>query len=142
MLLGRKRRSVPAIDEAEDGGRAIAIEEGISALVFSYAAEHDYLEGVEHVDHELPQAIKVMVSLLEVGDHRAADWEKAILEGFAAWRAVRAADGGFPPSGHGQPHAAGAHLRPSAARRKRPNPVPGPTEAAGSEGAAPAADAP
>ena len=94
MLLGRKRRSVPAIDEAEDGGRAIAIEEGISALVFSYAAEHDYLEGVEHVDHELPQAIKVMVSLLEVGDHRAADWEKAILEGFAAWRAVRAADGG------------------------------------------------
>ncbi|GAA1963567.1 nucleoside triphosphate pyrophosphohydrolase family protein [Catenulispora subtropica] len=94
MLLGRKRRSVPTVDEAEDGGRAIAIEEGISALVFSYAVEHDYLEGVEHVDHELLQAIKVMVALLEVSAHRAADWEKAILEGFAAWRAVRAAGGG------------------------------------------------
>ena len=94
MLLGRKRRSVPSVDEAEDGGRAIAIEEGISALVFSYAAEHDYLEGIEHVDYELLQAIKVMVALLEVGAHRAADWERAILEGFAAWRAVHAAGGG------------------------------------------------
>ena len=39
-LLGRKRRSDPQIDEAEDGGRAIVIEEGIAALVFAYAASH------------------------------------------------------------------------------------------------------
>ncbi|MFE9952953.1 hypothetical protein ACFYRJ_36575 [Streptomyces sp. NPDC005531] len=42
MLLGRKRRSRPGIDETEDGGRAIAIEEGISALVFSYGSCHHY----------------------------------------------------------------------------------------------------
>lgn len=94
MLLGRKRRSNPRIDEAEDGGRAIAIEEGISALVFAYAAEHNHLDGVEHVDHELLQTIKGMVSLFEVSAHRSADWEKAILEGFRAWRELRAAGGG------------------------------------------------
>jgi hypothetical protein len=37
--MKRKRRSNPNIDLAEDGGRAIAIEEGISALVFAYASE-------------------------------------------------------------------------------------------------------
>jgi NTP pyrophosphatase (non-canonical NTP hydrolase) len=95
MLLGRKRRSDPRIDEAEDGGRAIAIEEGISALVFAYASEHNYLDGVDHVDHELLQTIKGMVALLEVSVLRAADWEKAILEGFRAWRALRAAGGGL-----------------------------------------------
>jgi hypothetical protein len=40
-----KRRSRPDIDLAEDGGRAIAIEEAVSALVFAYASEHNYLEG-------------------------------------------------------------------------------------------------
>ncbi|WP_238783680.1 nucleoside triphosphate pyrophosphohydrolase family protein [Streptomyces monomycini] len=53
FLLGRKRRSDPAVDEAEDGGRAIAIEEGISALVFSYAARHRYLTDITHIDNEL-----------------------------------------------------------------------------------------
>lgn len=93
-LLKRKRRSKAEIDEAEDGGRAIAIEEGISALVFTYAAEHNYLEGVHHVDHELLQTIKGMVAGLEVGAHRAADWEIAILTGFRAWRTVRDSHGG------------------------------------------------
>ncbi|MFI0349933.1 hypothetical protein [Actinomadura sp. 9N407] len=40
-LMRRKRKSDPAIDEAEDGGRAIAIEEGISTMVFSYASRHN-----------------------------------------------------------------------------------------------------
>ena len=34
-----------------------------------------------------------MVSHLEVSIRRAADWEKAIITGFAAWRQLRA-DGG------------------------------------------------
>jgi NTP pyrophosphatase (non-canonical NTP hydrolase) len=36
-LMRCKRKSDPATDEAEDGGRAVAIEEGISALTFAYA---------------------------------------------------------------------------------------------------------
>ncbi|MDG4750271.1 nucleoside triphosphate pyrophosphohydrolase family protein [Micromonospora sp. WMMD718] len=93
-LLKRKRRSNPETDEAEDGGRAIAIEEGISALVFSYASRHQYLDGKNHVDNDLLDVIHGMVAHLEVGAHRAADWEKAILTGFTAWRALRRLGGG------------------------------------------------
>jgi NTP pyrophosphatase (non-canonical NTP hydrolase) len=93
-LMKRKRKSNPQVDEAEDGGRAIAIEEGISALVFSYAARHHYLEDIRHIDNELLTTIGNMVSHLEVSIRRAADWEKAIITGFAAWRQLRA-DGGY-----------------------------------------------
>lgn len=92
-LMKRKRKSNPEVDEAEDGGRAIAIEEGISALVFSYAARHQYLEDIRHVDHELLTTIGNMVSHLEVSTRRAADWEKAIITGFTAWRHLRAQGG-------------------------------------------------
>ncbi|TCB94447.1 pyrophosphatase [Micromonospora zingiberis] len=93
-LLKRKRRSNPRTDEAEDGGRAIAIEEGISALVFAYASRHHYLEGKNHIDNDVLDTIHGMVAHLEVGAHRAADWEKAILTGFAAWRTLRHYGGG------------------------------------------------
>lgn len=89
FLLGCKRRSRPGIDEAEDGGRAIAIEEGISALVFSYASRHNYLENLRHVDHELLITIDQMTAHLEVSVLRAADWERAIMAGYAAWRQLR-----------------------------------------------------
>src|SRR4029079_14836619 len=41
--LKRKRKSNHKTDEVEDGGRAKAIEEGVSAHVFCYAAEHNFL---------------------------------------------------------------------------------------------------
>lgn len=94
FLLGRKRKSRPDVDEAEDGGRAIAIEEGISALVFSYAARHGYFRDVRHIDHELLTTISHMTAHLEVSIHRAADWERAILTGYTAWSQLRAQGGG------------------------------------------------
>ncbi|MET8152063.1 nucleoside triphosphate pyrophosphohydrolase family protein [Actinoplanes sp. NPDC049668] len=93
-LLKRKRRSNPETDEAEDGGRAVVIEEGISALVFGYASRHEYLEGKSHVDNDVLNTITGMVAHLEVAAHRAADWEKAILTGFTAWRELRRRGGG------------------------------------------------
>lgn len=93
-LLKRKRRSNPQTDVAEDGGRAIAIEEGISALVFAYASRHHYLDGKNHVDNDVLDTIQGMVAHLEVSAHRTADWEKAILIGFAAWRTLRRLRGG------------------------------------------------
>jgi NTP pyrophosphatase (non-canonical NTP hydrolase) len=93
-LLGCKRRSRPDIDEAEDGGRAIAIEEGISALVFAYAARNNYLDGVQRLDYELLDTIGSMVGHLEVSAHRAADWERAILAGYQVWRRLRSNGGG------------------------------------------------
>lgn len=93
-MLKRKRRSNPRVDEAEDGGRAIVAEEGVSLLVFSYASQHNYLDGKTHVDNYVLQAIADLVSQLEVSAHRAADWEKAILTGYAAWRQLHQAGGG------------------------------------------------
>ncbi|WP_055712306.1 nucleoside triphosphate pyrophosphohydrolase family protein [Streptomyces torulosus] len=95
FLLGRKRKSSPHTDEAEDGGRAIAIEEGISALVFSYAARHRYFADIKHIDNELLTTIGHMTAHLEVSICRAADWEHAILTGYTAWRQLREQNGGI-----------------------------------------------
>jgi NTP pyrophosphatase (non-canonical NTP hydrolase) len=93
-LLGRKRRSDPAVDEAEDGGRAIVIEEAVSVLVFAYAGNHDYLEGVNRLDQHLLDTIQSLVCGTEVGVRSAADWELAILTGFKMWRALLEHGGG------------------------------------------------
>lgn len=90
----RKRKSDPRIDEVEDGGRAIAIEEGISALVFSYANKHNFLEGVSTLDYELLKTIKNMTEHLEVAKCSLRDWEKAILRGYEVWRQVEKNRGG------------------------------------------------
>ncbi|TQL97715.1 MazG-like nucleotide pyrophosphohydrolase family protein [Actinoallomurus bryophytorum] len=93
-LLGRKRRSDPGIDEAEDGGRAIVIEEGVAAMVFAYATSHDYLRGIARLDFELLDGIQNLVAPLEVGIRNAANWEQAILTGYDAWRQLRDGNGG------------------------------------------------
>ena len=92
--LKRKRKSHPRTDEVEDGGRAIAIEEGISALVFSYAKDRQFLEGVSTLDYQLLKTIKNMTSHLEVSDCSLGDWEKAILSGYEVWRQVEKNRGG------------------------------------------------
>lgn len=89
-LMRRKRKSNPKVDEVEDGGRALVIEEGIAAMVFSYAERRNYLEGAEAVDYNLLRTIKDMTAHLEVSCRTEGDWERAILLGFKAWRKVRA----------------------------------------------------
>ncbi|MDJ0277328.1 nucleoside triphosphate pyrophosphohydrolase family protein [Sphingomonas sp. 2R-10] len=93
-FLKRKRKSRPLLDEVEDGGRARIIEEGVSALAFDYARVHSFLDGVSEIDYGLLRTIQSMTSHLEVGGATAADWERAILEGFAVWRQVLANNGG------------------------------------------------
>jgi NTP pyrophosphatase (non-canonical NTP hydrolase) len=92
--LRRKRKSNPKTDEVEDGGRAKAIEEGVSALVFCYAAEHNFLDGAEGVSYDLLRLVKKMTAHLEVSCRSAREWEQAIMKGFEVWRAVRAQEGG------------------------------------------------
>ncbi|MFI1996994.1 nucleoside triphosphate pyrophosphohydrolase family protein [Actinoplanes sp. NPDC020271] len=94
-LLKVKRKSNPAVDEAEDGGRAVAIEEGVSALVFSYASRHGFFDRLQHVDNELLQTIMTMTAHLEVSTCRPADWEQAILTGYRCWRTLTAQNGGM-----------------------------------------------
>ena len=94
-LLKRKRKSDQKIDEVEDGGRAIAIEEGISALVFSYAEDHSFLEDIQNVDSELLTNIQKLTSHLEVKQISLRQWETAILAGFEVWRQIKRNRGGF-----------------------------------------------
>ena len=89
-LLRRKRKSDPRVDEVEDGGRAIVIEEGISAMVFSYAERRNFLDGAEGVNYDLLRTIKDMTSHLEVNARTEGEWERAIMTGFDIWRQVKA----------------------------------------------------
>jgi NTP pyrophosphatase (non-canonical NTP hydrolase) len=93
-FLKRKRKSLPLLDEVEDGGRARIIEEGVSALAFDYAQAHNFLDGVSEIDSELLRTIKSMTAHLEVRSASAADWEEAIILGFKVWRQVLANRGG------------------------------------------------
>ena len=97
-LLRRKRKSDPRFDLVEDGGRAIVIEEGIAAMVFSYAERRNFLEGAEGVNYDLLRTIKDMTSHLEVSARTEGDWERAIMIGFNIWRQVKA-------KGKGRMHA-------------------------------------
>ena len=93
-LLGRKRKSKPQVDEVEDGGRAKAIEEGISALIFAFGKDYAFLEGKPSVTSELLRTIRSMVSHLEVVRCSTGDWEKAIIQGFNVWRDITKRHGG------------------------------------------------
>lgn len=94
QLLGRKRKSNAQIDEIEDGGRAKAIEEGISAMIFAYAKEHSYLEGIGAVDRDILVMVRKMTAGLEVGERTMKEWESAIVQGFSVWRQMIAGGGG------------------------------------------------
>ena len=93
-LLRRKRKSAPKVDEVEDGGRAIVIEEGIAGMVFSYAERRNFLEGAEGVNYDLLRTIKDMTSHLEISRRTEGEWERAIMTGFQVWRQVRSNGGG------------------------------------------------
>lgn len=87
-------RSPPELDEVEDGGRARVIEEAIAHAAYVYAADHNYLAGIEAVDWHLLRHIKQMTSRVEVRDRTTKDWNDAILRGFAVWRELRDHGGG------------------------------------------------
>ena len=93
-LMGRKRKNDKLRDEVEDGGRAQVIDEGIAALVFEYARQHDWLVAVEDLDYHLLRTIKGITSHLEVKEKTMKDWRDAILTGFKVWRQVKDANGG------------------------------------------------
>ena len=93
-LLGKKRKSNPQVDEVEDGGRAKAIEEGISALIFAFGKDYAFLEGKPSVSSELLRTIRGMVAHLEVASCSTGDWENAIIQGFTVWREITKRHGG------------------------------------------------
>ncbi|MBF6127834.1 nucleoside triphosphate pyrophosphohydrolase family protein [Nocardia brasiliensis] len=93
-LLKCKRKSVAEIDEAEDGGRGIVIEEGVAAMAFAYGAVHNHLDGITRLDQQILETIAMMTATLEVGVRSAADWESAIIQGYQMFRELLAHGGG------------------------------------------------
>src|SRR5262249_1687593 len=89
-----KRKSVPQVDEVEDGARAAVTEEAISAVVFGHAKDFSFFRGSDSVEFGLLRMIKQMTAPFEVRDKGLRQWEIAILEGYKVWRDMVANKGG------------------------------------------------
>lgn len=94
QLLSCKRKSIPEIDEVEDGARAKITEEAISAVVYSFAKDYTMFDGATEIEYDLLRTIKMMTRPFEVHDRTPHEWETAILQAFAVWRQLIENDGG------------------------------------------------
>lgn len=81
-LLHSKRSELPSVDRVQDGGRAAAIEEGLTAYVFTMAAEHSFFTSLAHVPPSVLKTCVKMTAHLEVAARSTADWHAAILAGY------------------------------------------------------------
>ena len=88
-LFNVKRKSNPKIDEAQDGNRAILIEEGISTLIFHRALRLNYFASIKALDYSLLKLIPEFVSGYEVEQCQLWEWEKAILDGYMIFRQLQ-----------------------------------------------------
>jgi hypothetical protein len=94
-LIKQKRKSDPKIDEAQDGGRAIVIEEGLTAWIFSRAKRLKFFDGQDRISFDLLKTVQQFVQGYEVEDCPLKLWERAILDGYAVFRQVRNNNGGI-----------------------------------------------
>jgi NTP pyrophosphatase (non-canonical NTP hydrolase) len=93
-LLDCKREALPTVDRIEDGGRAGALEEGLTAYVFTIAAEHSFFSTLAHVPPSVLKTCSKMTAHLEVALRSAGDWHAAILAGYGVFRQVAEHHGG------------------------------------------------
>lgn len=94
-LIRHKRKSNPKFDEEQDSGRAIVVEEGVSAWIFSRAKELNFFENQEKVSLGILKTIGEFVSGYEVEKCPLKLWEKAILDGYAVFRQLKVNRGGW-----------------------------------------------
>ena len=94
-LIKQKRKSKTLYDETEDGGRAIVIEEGLTAWIFARAKSLNHFEGQGRVSLDILKTIKEFVSGYEVEACPLKLWERAILDGYSIFRKLRETRGGY-----------------------------------------------
>jgi NTP pyrophosphatase (non-canonical NTP hydrolase) len=94
-LIKHKRKSKPKVDEAQDSGRAIVVDEGVSAYIFSQAKTLNFFEGQTSVSFDLLKAIQNFVRGYEVEQCPLNLWENAILQGYDVFRQMRRNNGGI-----------------------------------------------
>jgi NTP pyrophosphatase (non-canonical NTP hydrolase) len=90
-LLRLKRKSKPLVDEAQDGARAVLIEEGVATWIFGQAKELDLFAGMKAGDlsFDMLKAIRQFVAGYEPAGSPLWLWEEAILQGYEAFRFLR-----------------------------------------------------
>lgn len=101
-LMGRKRKSQPAVDEVEDGARAQIVEEAVIKAIHSEGARLASLRATKtkvgpiqlfptkgEITFRFLKFIRAFVSDLEVEKNRYWEWEDAILEGYAIFDLLR-----------------------------------------------------
>lgn len=88
-LIRHKRKSDPKYDEQQDGGRAIVIEEGLTAWIFSNAKHAELFQGRDKLSFDLLKGIKQFVTGYEVQECPLSLWEKAILDGYRVFRELK-----------------------------------------------------
>lgn len=93
-LLRIKRKSDPKIDEAEDGARAVLIEEGIATWIFNHAQRLELFRNTTTLDYGLLKNVREFVKGYEAERCPLWLWEEAILQGFEMFRAVKKYRGG------------------------------------------------
>ena len=94
-LIKHKRKSKPKYDEEQDSGRAIVVEEGLTAWIFSRAKELNFFEKQEKISLGILKTIGEFVSGYEVEKCPLKLWEKAILDGYAVFRQLKENQGGW-----------------------------------------------
>jgi hypothetical protein len=90
-LFRLKRKSAPKIDEAQDGARAILIEEGITTWIFGQAVNLNLFADMKPGDlpFDLLKHVRQFVAGYEADQCPSWLWEEAILQGYAAFRFLR-----------------------------------------------------
>lgn len=94
-LIKHKRKSDPRVDEEQDGGRAIVVEEGLTAWIFSRSKELNFFADSTHLSFDLLKTVQQFVSGYEVDACPLNLWERAILTGYEIFRKVRDNNGGI-----------------------------------------------
>ena len=93
-VIKQKRKSSPRYDEEEDSGRAIVVEEGLTAWVFSRAKEMELFADCDRLPFGLLKTIQKFVRGYEVARCPLSLWERAILDGYSVFRSILENRGG------------------------------------------------
>jgi len=95
-LIKHKRKSDPSIDETQDSGRPIVIEEGLSAWLFSVSKQKD-IDFIKEssISYDLLKTIQIFVRGYEVESCPLQLWVKAIIQGYTAFNQVVDNEGGI-----------------------------------------------
>jgi hypothetical protein len=82
-------------DEEQDSGRAIVVEEGLTAWIFMRAKDLNYFEGQTKVSFDILKTIEDFTSGYEFSQCPLKLWERAIIDGYSVFRQIRDAKGGW-----------------------------------------------